>query len=148
MASTLTPTSFKIKITEEQVVRNSVIKNEVIHTISNITNVDHRILTCPNTTSIDLFNLNGTNPGAGTFPSSSLQYIRITNLDDTYNAAIIVSGSQGSFTQKLTPTDSLFFVSSQITSSNFNGSFGDDIEAIKVYAISSSLDIEYTLINS
>jgi hypothetical protein len=148
MASTLTPTSFKIKITEEQVVRNSVIKNEVTHTISNVTNVDHRILTCPNTTSIDLFNLNGTNPGAGTFPSSSLQYIRITNLDDTYDAAIIVSGSQGSFTQKLTPTDSLFFVSSQITSSNFNGSFGDDIEAIKVYAISSSLDIEYTLINS
>lgn len=148
MASTLTPTSFKIKITEEQVVRNSVIKNEVIHTISNVTNVDHRILTCPNTTSIDLFNLNGINPGAGTFPSSSLQYIRITNLDDTYDAAIIVSGSQGSFTQKLTPTDSLFFVSSQITSSNFNGSFGDDIEAIKVYAISSSLDIEYTLINS
>lgn len=148
MASTLTPTSFKIKITEEQVVRNSVIKNEVTHTISNVTNVDHRILTCPNTTSIDLFNLNGINPGAGTFPSSSLQYIRITNLDDTYDAAIIVSGSQGSFTQKLTPTDSLFFVSSQITSSNFNGSFGDDIEAIKVYAISSSLDIEYTLINS
>lgn len=148
MASTLTPTSFKIKITEEQVVRNSVIKNEVTHIISNVTNVDHRILTCPNTTSIDLFNLNGVNPGAGTFPSSSLQYIRITNLDDTYDAAIIVSGSQGSFTQKLTPTDSLFFVSSQITSSNFNGSFGDDIEAIKVYAISSSLDIEYTLINS
>lgn len=148
MASTLTPTSFKIKITEEQVVRNSVIKNEVTHTISNVTNVDHRILTCPNTTSIDLFNLNGVNPGAGTFPSSSLQYIRITNLDDTYDAAVIVSGSQGSFTQKLTPTDSLFFVSSQITSSNFNGSFGDDIEAIKVYAISSSLDIEYTLINS
>jgi hypothetical protein len=148
MASTLTPTSFKIKIIEEQVVRNSIIKNEVTHTISNVTNVDHRILTCPNTTSIDLFNLNGVNPGAGTFPSSSLQYVRITNLDDTYSAAIIVSGSQGSFTQELTPTDSLFFVSSKISLSNFNGSFGDNIEAIKVYAISSSLDIEYTLINS
>jgi hypothetical protein len=148
MASTLTPTSFKIKIIEEQVVRNSIIKNEVTHTILNVTNVDHRILTCPNTTSIDLFNLNGINPGAGTFPSSSLQYIRITNLDDTYSAAITISGSQGNFTQELTPTDSLFFVSSKITSSNFNGNFGDNIEAIKIYAISSSLDIEYTLINS
>jgi hypothetical protein len=148
MASTLTPTSFKIKIIEEQVVRNSIIKNEVTHTISNVTNVDHRILTCPNTTSIDLFNLNGVNPGAGTFPSSSLQYVRITNLDDTYSAAITISGSQGNFTQELTPTDSLFFVSSKITSSNFNGNFGDNIEAIKIYAISSSLDIEYTLINS
>ena len=148
MASTLSPTSFKIKIIEEQVVRNSIIKNEVTHTISNVTNVDHRILTCPNTTSIDLFNLNGINPGAGTFPSSSLQYVRITNLDDTYSAAITISGSQGNFTQELTPTDSLFFVSSKITSSNFNGNFGDNIEAIKIYAISSSLDIEYTLINS
>ena len=148
MASTLSPTSFKIKIIEEQVVRNSIIKNEVTHTILNVTNVDHRILTCPNTTSIDLFNLNGINPGAGTFPSSSLQYVRITNLDDTYSAAITISGSHGNFTQELTPTDSLFFVSSKITSSNFNGNFGDNIKAIKIYAISSSLDIEYTLINS
>ncbi len=148
MASTLTATSFNIKITEEQVVRNSVIKNEVTHTIENVTNVDHRIVTCPNTTSIDLFNLNGTNPGAGTFPSSSLQYARITNLDDTYSVAVIVSGSQGTFTQELTPTDSLFLASSNITSSNFNGSFGDDIEVVQIYAISSSVDIEYTLVNS
>ena len=148
MASTLTATSFKIKITEEQVVRNSVIKNEVTHTILDVTNVDHRIVTCPNTTSIDLFNLNGLNPGAGTFPSSSLQYARITNLDDTYSAAVIISGSQGNFTQELTPTDSMFIVSSNITSSNFNGSFGEDIEAVKIYAISSSIDIEYTLVNS
>ena len=148
MASTLTATSFKIKITEEQVVRNSVIKNEVTHTISDVTNVDHRIVTCPNATSIDLFNLNGLNPGAGTFPSSSLQYARITNLDDTYSAAVIISGSQGNFTQELTPTDSMFIVSSNITSSNFNGSFGEDIEAVKIYAISSSIDIEYTLVNS
>ena len=148
MASTLTATSFKIKITEEQVVRNSIIKNEVTHTISDVTNVDHRIVTCPNTTSIDLFNLNGLNPGAGTFPSSSLQYARITNLDDTYSAAVIISGTQGNFTQELTPTDSMFIVSSNITSSNFNGSFGEDIEAVKIYAISSSIDIEYTLVNS
>ncbi len=83
MASTLTPTSFKINIKEEQVVRNNIVTYEVSHTIENVTNVDHRILTCPNTTSIDLFNINGVNPGAGTFPSSSLQYARITNLDDT-----------------------------------------------------------------
>ena len=148
MASTLTPTTFKVNIIEEQVVRNSVIKNEVSYTIDNITNVDHRILTCPNTTSIDLFKLNGPNPGAGTFPSSSLKYARITNLDDTYNVAIIVSGSQGSYTQEVTPKNSIFIVSSNITSSNFDGSFGDTIESVKAYSISSSIDIEYTLINS
>jgi hypothetical protein len=148
MASTLNPTTFKVKITEEQIVRSNVIKNEVTYTIENVTNVDHRILTCPSTTSVDLFNTNGLTPGAGTFPSSSLKYVRITNLDDTYNVAITISGSQGDFTQELTPTTSMFIVSSNITSSNFSGSFGDNIEFVKAYAMSSSVDLEYTLINA
>lgn len=148
MASTLTPTSFNVKITEEQVVKNSVIKNEVTYTIENVVNVDRRILTCPNTTSIDLFNLNGPNPGAGTFPSSSLQYARVTNLDDMYSIALTISSSQGTSTQEITPSSTLFIASSNITSSNFNGSFGDRIEYVKVYAISGSVDVEYTLVNS
>jgi len=148
MASTLTPTSFKIKITEEQIVRNSLIKNEVTHTIANVTNVDRRIVTCPVTTSVDLFNINGPTPGAGTFPSSSLQYIRISNLDDTNSLAIIISGSQGTFTQELTPSNTVFFASSQITSSNFNGTFGDNIESVTAYALGGNIDVEYVLINA
>jgi hypothetical protein len=148
MASTLIPTTFKITISEEQVVRNSTIKNEVTFNIPNVTNVDHRILSCPQTTSIDLFNLNGPIPGAGTFPSSSLKYARISNLDNVYSVAVIISGSQGTYTQELCPTSSMFLASSHITSSNFNGSFGDSIEYVKVYAISGSADIEYTLINA
>lgn len=148
MASTLTPTTFKIKITEEQIVRNNVIKNEVVHSIDNVTNIDHRILTCPLTTSIDIFNINGIIPGAGTFPSSSLKYVRITNLDDTYSIAITLSGSQGLLTQNVTPTSSMLFASSQITSSNFDGTFGDNIESVSIYAISGSVDVEYVLINA
>lgn len=148
MASTLIPTSYKIKITEEQIVRNNVIKNEITHIIPNVTNIDHRIVTCPQTTSIDLFNIDGINPGAGTFPSGSLKYARITNLDDTYSVAITFSGSQGTFTQNVTPTSSIFMVSSQITSSNFNGTFGDNVEFVQIYAISGSVDIEYVLINA
>lgn len=148
MASTLTPTTFKVKIIEEKIVRNSTIKNEVEFTIPNVTNMDNRVLTCPNTTSIDLFNLNGPNPGAGTFPSSSLEYARISNLDNTYGVAITISGSQGTYTQLLSPTSSIFISNSSITSSMFDGSFGDSIESVKAFAISSSVDIEYTLINS
>tara|TARA_R110002050_G_scaffold57617_3_gene129787 strand:+ start:88 stop:534 length:447 start_codon:yes stop_codon:yes gene_type:complete len=148
MASTLTPTSFNITITEEQIVRNSIVKHEVRQTINNVTNVDHRILTCPVSTSIDLFNINGTNPGAGTFPSSSLKYARITNLDNLNNAAITISGSQGKFTQNLTPESSIFLSNSNITSSNFDGNFGDDILFVQVYAMTGSVDIEYTLVNA
>jgi hypothetical protein len=62
--------------------------------------------------------------------------------------AVTISGSGGSFTQELTPTSSMFIVSSNITSSNFNGVFDDDISFVKIYAISSSADVEYTLVNS
>lgn len=148
MASTLIPSSFNIKIKEEQIVRNNIVTYEIAHTIENVTNVDHRILTCPASTSIDLFNINGTNPGAGTFPSSSLQYARITNLDDTYSVAIIMSGSQTNFTQELPPYDTMFIASSNITGSNFNGSFGDDLEKIQAYALTGSVDVEYTIVNA
>lgn len=148
MASTLTPTTFKITISEEQVVGNNLIKNVNIVNIPNVTNVDRRVVTCPSTTSINLFNINGPNPGAGTFPSSSLKYARITNLDNAYSVAVIISGSQGTYTQELTPISSIFIASSNITSSNFNGSFGDDINSIKIYALSSSVDIGYTLVNT
>lgn len=148
MASTVTPTTFKITISEEQVVGNNLVKNTNVLNITNVTNVDRRVVTCPNTTSINLFNINGINPGAGTFPSSSLKYARITNLDNFYSAAVIISGSQGTYTQRLTPTSSIFIASSNVTSSNFNGSFGDNINSIKIYAISSSIDIGYTLVNA
>jgi hypothetical protein len=148
MASTLTPTTFKIQITEEQIVRNSVNKNEITYTIPNVSNVDHRILTCPATTSIDLFNLNGVNPGAGTFPSSSLKYARISNLDDTTSIAITVSGSHGGYTQEILPVSTIFIVSPNITSSLFSSSFGDTIQSVSAYAMTGNADIEYTLINA
>lgn len=148
MASTLTPTTFKIQIIEEQIVRNSVNKNEITYTIPNVSNVDHRILTCPATTSIDLFNLNGVNPGAGTFPSSSLKYARISNLDDTTSIAITVSGSQGGYTQEILPVSTIFIVSPNITSSAFSSSFGDTIQSVSAYAMTGNADIEYTLINA
>jgi len=148
MSSTLTPSTFKVQIIEEQIVRNNVIKSEITYSIPNVTNVDRRTLTCPNTTSIDIFNLNGPNPGAGTFPSSSLKYARISNLDNTYNVAIITSGSKGVYVQNIPPTSSIFIASSQITGSGFNGTFGDNIIKIQAFAISGSVDLEYTIINS
>ena len=148
MSTTLTPSTFRVTISEEQIVKNKTIQNDSVYSILNVTNVDRRILTCPQTTSIDLFNLNGPNPGAGTFPSSSLKYARITNLDNTNNIALTISGSTTSFTQEVLPQSSIFVISSNVTSSNFNGTFGDDINYIQAYAISGSIDVEYTLVNS
>ena len=150
MASTLTPTTFNVKIIEEQVVKNNTIKNETTFTINSVSNVDRRILTCPSASSVDLFNLDGILPGAGTFPSGSLKYARISNLDDTNNLAITVSGSQGRMTQEVTSKSTILIASSNVTSSiELNsGSLNDDIQFVQALAVGGNIDIEYTIVNS
>jgi hypothetical protein len=149
MSSTLTPSTFKVTISEEQIVKNNTIQNDSVYSISNVTNVDRRIVTIPSHILTPLFNLDNSNPGAGTFPSSSLKYARITNLDDSFNIYLTVSGSIARFTQELLPRSSAFFVSSNITSSAFNGNLGDDITSIKVSTFNgATVDVEYTLVNS
>ena len=150
MASTLIPSTFNVTIIEEQVVKSNTIKNQTTFTVSSVTNVDRRTVTCPSDTSITLFNLNGSTPGAGTFPSSSLKYARISNLDDTNNLAITVSGSQGRMTQEVTSKSTILIASSNVTSSiELNsGSLNDDIQFVQALAVGGNIDIEYTIVNS
>ena len=148
MASTLTPSTFNVTIIEEQVVKSNTIKNQTTFAIDSVTNVDRRTVTCPSATSVTLFELDGSTPGAGTFPSSSLKYARISNLDDTNNLAVTVSGSQGRMSQEVTPKSTVIIASSNITSSIFSGTFGDDIEFVKAFAVGGAIDVDYTIVNS
>jgi hypothetical protein len=43
---------------------------------------------------------------------------------------------------------SLVWSSADVSGSNFNGSFDSSLEAVKVYAISSSIDVEYVIVNA
>ena len=149
MASILTPTTFKVNIQEEHIVKNTRTVNDTIFEINNVTNVDRRIVTCPTTTSISLIDIDGINPGAGTFPSSSLQYLRITNLDNAYNLMLTFSSSKDEYwSQELTPTSSYFLSSADVTGSGFVSGLSSSIKNIKAYAISSSIDVEYVLVNA
>jgi hypothetical protein len=151
MASSLTASTFQVKIKEEHVVKNVKTLNETVLKIGNVTNVDRRIVTCPQTTSINLINVNGENPGAGTFPSSSIQYLRISNLDNEYNLAVTfkASGSDAYWTQEVLPTSSIMYAGANATGSQFDGGFsGSALEAVDVYAISGSIDVEYVLVNA
>jgi hypothetical protein len=150
MASSLTPTTFNITVTEERIVRNSIIKHEVIHSIANITNVDHRILTCPADIATDIIKTTPPSPGAGTFVSSSIEYIRVTNLDTQYSAALILSGSNGDFTLEIKPKSTMLLssINSSFDFPTNTGILDDTIKLIQVHPISSSIDIEYTVVNS
>jgi hypothetical protein len=116
MASILTPSLFQIKIKEEHVVKGIKTTNETFNTLSNITNVDRRIVTIPASTSIDLINVNGVDPSAGTFPSSSMKYARITNLDTDSSLAV-------SFTSSKSP-DGQGIVGKNLISSYVSGGVG------------------------
>ena len=150
MASTLQPSTFQVKIKEEHVIKNVKTLNETIYRVANVTNVDRRIVTCPETTSINLVDFNGLNPGAGTFPSSSVRYARITNLDNSASLAVTFTDSNNFYcTQDLTPTASLMWASSKVTGSQFDGGFsGSALTSIDVFAVSASIDVEYVLVNA
>ena len=111
--------------------------------------MDRRIVTLPPTTSIDLINVNGVDPGAGTFPSSSMKYVRISNLDASSSLAVsFTSSNSDNWSMKCLPESSLMFSSPSVTGSNFNGTFPDDITNIVLYSLSSSLDVEYVVVNT
>jgi|TARA_R110000803_G_scaffold72490_2_gene136186 hypothetical protein len=150
MASTLQPSTFQVKIKEEHVIKNVRTINETFYRVGNVTNVDRRIVTCPETTSINLVDFNGLNPGAGTFPSSSIKYARITNLDNSQSLAVTFENSNGDYwTQNLTPTASLMWASSEVTGSQFDGGFsGSALVSVDVFAVSASIDVEYVLVNA
>ncbi len=149
MSSKLTPSNFQIKIKEEHIVKGIKTLNETFFTIKDITNVDRRIVTLPPTTSIDLINVNGVDPGAGTFPSSSMKYVRISNLDTSSSLAVSFTASNDdNWSIKCLPESSLMFSSPNVTGSEFNGTLPDDITNISLYSLSSSLDVEYVVVNS
>ena len=95
MASILTPNTFQVKIKEEHVVNGIRTLNENQYDIPNVTNYDRRIVTVPADTNVDLINTNGPTPGPALFPSSSIAYGRITNMDDSSRLAVTFTSSAG-----------------------------------------------------
>mgnify|MGYP003145039211 FL=1 len=95
MASTLTPSTFQVKIKEDHVINGIRTVNENLLRIPNVTNYDRRIVTVPVNTNVDLINTNGPTPGPALFPSSSIAYGRITNMDDTNRLAVSFTSSRG-----------------------------------------------------
>lgn len=154
MASIVTPSIFKVTIREEQTLNGISSVSKVEYSIPSIKQVDRRLVTCPLTTSIELFNIDNNLPGAGQFVSSSLRYVRVSNLDDTNPVALTFSGSEGSFTQNVSANTSYMFANSSITASNsdvFDSAsymFSDGINTVKAFASGSAVDVEYTIVNA
>ena len=148
MATTLNNAKLTVRVIEEINLNGSDRGRSNKHEIFGINEISERIMTVP-TSSVTILS-SSYSVGAGTFVSSSLKYIRMTNLDDTNFVRLSLVSSPGSSVNtaelKLEPKRTLIF-----TNTSFSGSASDTevqfdtfspFAAIKGVANSSPVDIE------
>ena len=109
-------------------------------TISNISYVDNRTLNITSGSVTTLFSLSNVN-GAGTFVTSSIQYVRITNPSTTL-VKLILSSSKEAMSFLISTGSSYMISTSKITGSLTSLTF-DDIVSIKAEPSGSDAKIEY-----
>ena len=147
MASTLESATLTIRISEEVDLNGKKLGNSNSHDIRGINEVSERILTIP-TTEIAVLNL-GSSVGAGTYVSSSVKYMRLTNLDNSnFVRLTFVSGSAGTplnrFDVKLEPQRTMMFTNASISGSAVGKDFNSfsSFDSLKAVANTASVDLE------
>ena len=147
MASTVTPSEFKVFIKEDHVVNGIRTVNENLYRIPNVTNYDRRIVTVPVNTNVDLINTNGPVPGPALFPSYSIAYGRITNMDDTNALELGMIGATTNYQVTLKAGESHILGSPDdllLAEADTDPSFGsmEELVTIEVDPAGNAIDIE------
>ena len=133
--------TFTSQIYEILTLNGDNVGSSVTQTINNINYVDNRILNVPTGSVTTIFNMDG-NPGAGTFVTSSIQYIRITNNSPQTPLKLIISSSTEAMSYLIATGSSYMMSTSKMTGSE-SGLLFDDIRSVKVQPSSSNASIEY-----
>jgi len=85
----------------------------------------------------------GANPGAGTFVTSSIKYVRVTNTTGTdVPIKLIVSSSTEAMSYLISTGSSYMISTSKMTGSTSEVSF-DDIQSVKIEPSGSAATLEY-----
>ena len=146
MATTVDNAQLTVRVTEKVTLNGRDLGNTNTHVITGINEVSERIFTVP-TSQVTILSASSA-VGAGTYLSSSIQYIRVTNLDDTNFVRLsFASGSTtGSNTSdfKLPANRSIMFTSTEFSGSAIGATFGSfsEFTDLKGTADTASVDIE------
>ena len=142
--------TFTSQIFEILTLNGDNVGSSVTQTINNINYVDNRILSVPTGSITTLFSMDSV-PGAGTFVTSSVQYVRITNNSTVTPIKLIVSSSTEAMSYLIATGSSYMISTSKMTgsvsvsTSSFNFS---DIQSVKVQPSSSAASIEYYIVTT
>jgi len=144
MASTITPANLTVTISEQINLNNQPINSENQLIISNVNEVDKRIMTVP-TTEVTIVSFS-TDVAAGTFVRGDLKYLRITNKDTVNYARIRVKkNGADTFDTRLDAGQSFIMGNTKENASETAASFTtfEDADSINAQAYTAAVDIEY-----
>jgi hypothetical protein len=135
--------TFTSQIFEILTLNGDNVGSSVTNTINDINYVDNRILSIPTGSITTLFSMDSV-PGAGTFVSSSVKYVRVTNNSTLFPIKLIVSSSTQAMSYLISAGSSYMISTSKMTGSVDSGSFNfDDIKSVKAQPTGSATSIEY-----
>lgn len=147
MASIFDSSTLTVVIQETIKLNNNDYGSRTEINLGKINEVSQRVLTVP-THKVSILTLSSSN-GAGTYASGSLQYARITNLDNTNHVRLTFMSSSGGTTKnkcvfRLDPKKS-FIITNDAYSGSGTGTTWDAFQSfsdIKAIASSSAVDVE------
>ena len=138
--------TFTSQIYELLTLNGDNVGSSVTNTINNVNYVDNRIFSIPSGSVTTLFSMDSV-PGAGTFVTSSIQYIRVTNNSATAPVKLIVSSSTEAMSYLIATGSSYMMSTSKMTGSTSGLAF-DDIKSVKAEPSGSSASIEYYIVTT
>ena len=133
--------TFTSQIIESLTLNGDKINASVVNVINNINYVDNRVLNVPTGSVTTIFSFDSL-PGAGTFVTSSVQYVRVTNNSTTVPVKLIVSSSVEAMSYLIATGSSYMLSTTKVTGSTSGFNF-NDIKSVKVEPSGSSASIEY-----
>jgi|TARA_R110000868_G_scaffold316383_1_gene577273 hypothetical protein len=137
--------TFTSQIFEILTLNGDNVGSSVTNTINDINYVDNRIFSIPTGSVTTLFSMDSV-PGAGTFVTSSVKYVRVTNNSTLFPVKLIVSSSTEAMSYLISAGSSYMISTSKMTgsvsvsTSSFNFS---DIQSVKAQPSGSAASIEY-----
>jgi hypothetical protein len=138
--------TFTSQIYEILTLNGDNVGSSVTQTINNVNYVDNRILSIPANSVTTLFSMDAV-PGAGTFVTSSIQYIRITNNSTVAPVKLIISSSTEAMSYLVATGSSYMMSTSKMTGSTSGLSFSD-VKSVKAEPSGSSASIEYYIVTT
>jgi hypothetical protein len=138
--------TFTSQIFEILTLNGDNVGSSVTQTINNINYVDNRSLSVPTGSVTTLFSMDSV-PGAGTFVTSSVQYVRVTNNSTVTPIKLIVSSSTEAMSFLIATGSSYMISTSKMTGSTSGLAF-NDIRSVKVQPSSSAASVEYYIVTT